>query len=215
MKIRVLNFAMACAVAGLALAVSPAAPRAEEEASEAQAAQGEVQSQSGEGRGRGSRRRERVATGVARFNESAAKVTISYPKYGTDGADFKEIDGLKPGENIRFFKAQAIKMKTETNLTFGDKTIKTGNVSPNFAGVYSLWVTRTADGWALAFNNDADIWGTMREAAKDAEQVPLTHGKAEKPVENLNLTIEKKGDGAELKIEWGEHVWTTAFTPAK
>lgn len=222
MKVRFLKFAFALAMAGAVLTAPPMKTRAAEDDAAGQApgqpAEGDGASQSASESGSASRggargrRRERVPPAVARVPDAGIRDAITYPKYPHDGADYAEIDTLKPGANVRFLKAPAMKLKTEKSLKFGDKIVKTGNVSPKFAGVYSVWVKKTADGWSLVFNNDSDIWGTMRDPAADAVEIPLTHEKLETDAPILTVKMEKKEAANELAISWGAHKWTTAFT---
>ena len=92
-------------------------------------------------------------------------------KVETSHADYQALESVSVGDIVITTSAAAMKLRSEADLRFGDVTVRTGNVAENFPGTYSVFLKRTGDGWALVFNNEADIWGTQRDPAHDASEV--------------------------------------------
>ena len=135
------------------------------------------------------------------------------PQIGVDWDSFSEHEGGL----LEFQTAAAIKLRTATDLLIGDLVVPTGNVSPGFAGLYSLWLRLDDDGqWKLIVNHEPDVWGTMHDPAHDLGETRLEHSVEEG--ENTSLTIEiepPEGDAAgALKLSWGEHRWRTSLSAA-
>ncbi len=135
------------------------------------------------------------------------------PQIGVDWDSFSEHEGGL----LEFQTAAAIKLRTGTDLLIGDLVVPTGNVSPGFAGLYSLWLRLDDDGqWTLIVNHEPDVWGTMHDPAHDLGETRLEHTVEEG--ENTSLTIEielpeRDAVGA-LKLSWGEHRWQTTLAAA-
>jgi len=132
-----------------------------------------------------------------------------------DAPDYASIAKLKDGEVLSLTRSQAIKLKTDLPLTFGDLTLKTENVAKGYAGVYSLWLKKTADGWSFVFNQKPDVWGTMYDPAANVGEIAVEHGAPEKTGEALKFTLVQEGQGGTLNISWGEHQWSAKFTLAQ
>ena len=119
---------------------------------------------------------------------------------------------------LEFQTFAAIKLRTEADITVGDIEVAAGNVSPGFAGLYSLWL-RLDDGgqWVLIVNNEADVWGTMHDPAKDLGETPLEHAIVAGGNSSLTIDIEPpEGDApGTLKLSWGEHLWQTTVAADK
>jgi len=134
-------------------------------------------------------------------------VMIEYGRPSTEGAGYKQLASVKPDQIWRMGKNEATNIKTDADIKAGDKTIK--------AGRYSLWAKKTADGWNLVFNNDADVWGTNHKASSDIGEIPLTMSKPASPAQLL--TIELKADsstpnGVNYRLSWGDQEATAKFT---
>lgn len=129
-----------------------------------------------------------------------------------DAPDYASVAKLKEGEVLQLTRSQAIKLKTELPLAFGDLTLKTENVAKGYAGVYSIWIKKTADGWAFVFNQKPDVWGTMYDPAANVGEIPVEHGVPEKAGEAMKFALVQEGQGGTLKISWGEHQWSAKFT---
>lgn len=142
-------------------------------------------------------------------------VSIQFSRTRPQGADYDRLASLQEGEIVRYSGDFATKLSTAASLMFGDTLIATENVAKDYPGVYSLWLEKTAEGWALRFNHRPDIWGTQHNPEADGPAVPLTHEIREETSGALLYALEQSGDsGGTLRIEWGGHVWTTAFTLA-
>lgn len=135
------------------------------------------------------------------------------PLLGVDWLSFVEHEqGL-----LEFQTFAAIKLRTEADVVVGDLEVPAGNVSPGFAGLYSLWLRLDDDGqWTLIVNHEPDIWGTMHDPAKDLGETPLAHSTVEGGKSSLTIDIEPpEGDApGTLELSWGEHRWRTTVTAA-
>jgi hypothetical protein len=135
------------------------------------------------------------------------------PLLGVDWLSFVEHEqGL-----LEFETFAAIKLRTEADIVVGELEVPAGNVSPGFAGLYSLWLRLDDDGqWTLIVNHEPDIWGTMHDPAKDLGETPLAHSTVEGGKSSLTIDIEPpEGDApGTLELSWGEHRWRTTVTAA-
>ena len=201
-------------LAGLLLAVSPAASQqdatsfgtastatADEQATAARTARAEQL------------RRFRYGN-LAEIELSGKKVMVSYADLATDSDDYRAFEALEAGEVSAWQSAKAIKLMAHVSLSFGDVAVPHGNHAPNYPGVYSLWPKRTADSWSLIFNSEGDIWGTQRDPAADAGEVPLEHSRADEPTEKLTVEFLEVEPGAVLRIAWGDHQFLAALEAA-
>jgi len=151
---------------------------------------------------------------LAELDLAGKQLRISYPDLATDSGDYRAFEALEPGQVAAWTSARAVKLLTHASLSFGGIVVPYGNVSPDYPGVYSLWPKRTAGGWSLVFNGDADIWGSQRDAAADAVEVPLEHSTTDEPTEKLTIEFLEVGPGAVLRIAWGDHQFLAAFEAA-
>ncbi|MCY3963442.1 MAG: DUF2911 domain-containing protein [Acidobacteria bacterium] len=151
---------------------------------------------------------------LAELALSGKQLRISYPDLMTDSDDYRAFAALDRGEVAAWNSGRAIKLLSHATLSFDGVVVPYGNASPDYPGVYSLWPRRTADGWSLVFNGDADIWGSQRDPAADAVQVPLTHSTADEPTEKLTIEFLEVEPGAVLRIAWGDHQFLAAFEAA-
>ena len=162
---------------------------------------------------------------LAELDLAGKQLRISYPDLATDSGDYRAFEALEPGQAAAWTSARAVKLLTHASLSFGGVVVPYGNVSPDYPGVYSLWPKRTAGGWSLVFNGDADIWGSQRDAAADAVEVPLEHSTTDEPTEKLTIEFLEVAPGAKalpkeaagktvLRIAWGDHQFLAAFEAA-
>ncbi len=151
---------------------------------------------------------------LAELELAGRQIRISYPDLGTDSDDYRAFEALEPGQVAAWTSARAIKLLTHVSLSFGGVVAPYGNASPDYPGVYSLWPRRTADGWSLVFNGDADIWGSQRNAEADAVEAPLVHSKTDRPTDKLEIGFLEVAPGAVLRIVWGDHQFLAAFEAA-
>ncbi|MBI3735367.1 DUF2911 domain-containing protein [Candidatus Sumerlaeota bacterium] len=144
--------------------------------------------------------------GLSKMTAGGKNLYVEYGRPSTSGPGYKGMSTVKEGFIWRLGNNEATNLKTDVDLKIGDKTVK--------AGRYSLWAKKTAAGWNLIFNTEADVWGTKHVASADVAEVPLTAGKTAAPVELL--TLEVKGDGSApgagvFKLQWGGDEGTTKF----
>jgi hypothetical protein len=148
----------------------------------------------------------------------SAEVTAHVGKLGTTTDDYRALETLEPGAVLELPGAAASKLRTDVPLRFGEAILATGNVSPDFAGVYSFWLRAPAEGrdeWRLVFNDEADVWGTQRDSARDRVEVPLEHEVVADEAKELTVVLTGQGgDGGVLEVRWGTHRWRASFTAA-
>jgi hypothetical protein len=156
----------------------------------------------------------RPGAGRAELTLDAGAIRIAFAPLDRekDARDLAALEALAPGGMFAFDGGRAIKLTTAPSLRFGETTVPTGNAAPGYPGVYSLWLERTGDGWALVFNEHADIWGSQREAAADVARAPLAHATTDADQPVLQVTLDGAGDSGTLTIAWGAHRWTAGFT---
>ena len=151
---------------------------------------------------------------LAELELNGKQLRISYPDLLADSDDYRAFESLGAGDVSAWNSGRAVKLLTHASLSFDGILVPYGNASPDYPGVYSLWPRRTADGWSLVFNGEADIWGSQRNPAADAVEVPLEHSTAEEPAEKLTIEFLEVEPGAVLRIAWGDHQFLAAFEAA-
>lgn len=151
---------------------------------------------------------------LAEIELAGKQLRISYPDLLTDSDDYRAFESLGTGEVSGWNSGRAVKLLAHASLSFDGVVVPYGNASPDYPGVYSLWPKRTADGWSLVFNGDADIWGSQRNPAADAVEVAVEHSTADEPTEKLTIEFLEVEPGAVLRIAWGDHQFLAAFEAA-
>ncbi len=132
------------------------------------------------------------------------------------GVDWEALQEHEQGL-FEFQTAAAIKLRAEADIVVGNLEVPSGNVSPGFAGLYSLWIRLDDDGqWMLIVNHEPDVWGTMHDPSKDLGETPLDHSIVEGGKSSLTIEIDPPEGGAPgtLKLSWGEHRWQTQVAAA-
>jgi hypothetical protein len=157
-----------------------------------------------------SRNRRGAANSVrVRFGDD--KVNVNFHPLAISSEDYKRLQNTAVGEVFKFVGGRATKLMTDVNMKFAQAVVKKENVAPNYPGVYSLWMRKSADGWDLVFNNEADIWGTMHNAAADAAAVTLEMGAAATASDAFKVEIEETANGGVLRFIWGDKQWSAPF----
>ena len=159
---------------------------------------------------------------VATIELGGKEVQAECGKLKAAESDYEALGKLRSGEVATFERAAACKLRTEMPVLLGQQgaslEVETSNVAPDYPGLYSFWLERAGDGgWSLLLNDEADIWGSMRDPAADVGRVPLVHAKLDEQVEELAVKLEAEPgseDAARLEIRWGEHLWSLQVTPA-
>lgn len=158
--------------------------------------------------------RRRRGPNKATIDFSGKVVSVQYGDWEVDSADYVNVGNTAVGQPIEATLNAALKLITDWDLRFGqDILIKKENVAKNYPGVYSLWIKKSADGWTLAFNEKADVWGTMYDPGSDVAEISLDYKDSEEPNDKMEITLEDRDGGAILRIVWGKHQWITAFDP--
>lgn len=143
-----------------------------------------------------------------------ARVSVLvWQEQNVEHADFAALAALAEGEVVRLTEAAVMRLRSEAALRFGDVVVPTGNLSPGFPGSYGLWLKRSAGGWRLVFNHEADSWGTQHDPAFDAAEIDVAHsedGLATRPLGAALLPVTARS--GRLVIHWGAHDWAADFT---
>lgn len=156
-------------------------------------------------------RNRRMASNSARLRFGEDRVNVNFHPLATKDEDFKRLQDVKEGEIFEFVGGRATKLMTDVDMKFAQAVVKKENVAPDYPGVYSLWMRKTADGWNLVFNGEADVWGTMHNPETDAAEVALESGKAAAPAETFKVELEQTSNGGIVRILWGDMQWTAPF----
>ena len=149
-----------------------------------------------------------------------AEVMAHVAKLTTDSDDYRALAALEPGAVLELPGAAACKLRNEVGLRFGELVLPIGNASPGYAGLYSFWLRAPAAGseqWSLIWNDEADVWGTQRDPARDRVEVPVEHEATGDEVKELTVAIETaaSGDAGTLVLRWGPHRWRAPFTVSR
>ena len=205
-------------LASLLVAAAPAASQQEAASSRSGSAPATAQTADSDAEARAEVRRERFRRlrygNLAEIELAGKQLRISYPDLLTDSDDYRAFESLEGGEVSAWNSGRAVKLLAHASLSFDGVVVPYGNASPDYPGVYSLWPKRTANGWSLVFNGEADIWGSQRDATADAVEVPLEHSTADQPTEKLTIEFLEVAPGAVLRIAWGNHQFLAAFEAA-
>lgn len=205
-------------LATLLLAALPAAAQEQAASSRSNTAPAAAQTADSDAEATAAARRERFRRlrygNLAELELAGKQLRISYPDLLTDSDDYRALESLTAGDVAAWNSGRAVKLLTHVSLSFDGIVVPYGNASPDYPGVYSLWPKRTADGWSLVFNGEADIWGSQRNPAADAVEVPLEHSSADEPAEKLTIEFLEVEPGAVLRIAWGDRQFLAAFEAA-
>jgi len=194
---------------------STATPPAEAAASGEDAPLDSSQTQGDDAAQRARQRRRAQTTTTAQLKIGEKSISLLAAILKADGHDYKSIAALKNGDVLPLTRSQAIKLKTDLPLTIGDVALKTENVAKGYAGVYSVWLKKTAAGWNLVFNEKPDVWGTMYDPAANVGEAPAEYAKLDTPAEALKFELTQDGQGGVIKFSWGEHQWSAKFAIAQ
>lgn len=205
-------------LATLLIAAAPAAAQEQAASSRSDAAPATAEATDSDAEATVAARRERFRRlrygNLAELELASKQLRISYPDLLADSDDYRAFEGLGAGDVAAWKSGRAVKLLTHASLSFDGIVVPYGNASPDYPGVYSLWLRRTADGWSLVFNGEADIWGSQRNPAADAVEVPLEHSSVDEQAEKLTIEFLDVEPGAVLRIAWGDHQFLAAFEAA-
>jgi len=121
-------------------------------------------------------------------------VTVDYSSPRKKGRNaFPEV--VKYGEVWRTGANEAT-----TFVTTGDVMVGSTHVP---AGSYTLFTVPGKDKWTLIISKKTGEWGTDYPGEKeDLARVEMKAGTAGSPVENFTISLEKAGNGCNLKLAW-------------
>jgi len=154
---------------------------------------------------------ERNETAIA-LADGARIAVLVWQDLGIDHPDHAAIGTLADGDVLRLTEAAVNRLRTDVPLRFGDVLVPTGNLSPDFAGSYGMWIQRQGTGWRLVFNNEPDSWGTQHNPEYNAAQAELTYsrtGPTDRPL-GAQL-VPTSSESGQLVIHWGAHQWAADF----
>ena len=141
------------------------------------------------------------------------RISVLFPKaLSVAGRDFSQIGSTRDGTVVHFTAGAVTRLKTDVPLRFWQTTVDTGNVAPDFAGTYGLWLRRAGPGWRLAFNNEPDAWGTQHDPALDTAEVELDYSRGGAPSRPFAVALVPTGaERGRLVMHWGSHEWFADF----
>ena len=159
------------------------------------------------------RRNRRGSANLARLRlDGGENLRIFFSPLKVDSEDHQRLADLADGEVFGYVGGRATKIFTEVDMVFPDGTVETENAAPHYPGVYSVWMKKTGDSWTLIFNEEADIWGTMYNADADATEIALEEGELDEAAATFKVELTKTDAGGQLRILWGDTLWTADFT---
>ncbi len=161
---------------------------------------------------------------------SGESVSVEYGRPSLSGRSFSELTSKLPEDRMwRAGSEQVTTLTTEGDIYIGDSKVP--------AGKYSLYVYCPADGeYALAVNKVVgqplgEVWDEAPDELKnepwphfsyskeiaDSEvaRVPMADSKTYSTVDMFTIVLEEEGDGAVMKLAWGEAAWTVPVKAAK
>ncbi len=161
---------------------------------------------------------------------SGESVSVEYGRPSLGGRSFSELTADLPEDRMwRAGSEQVTTLTTEGDIYIGDSKVR--------AGKYSLYAYCPAEGeYALAVNTVlgqplGEIWAEAPEELKnepwphleyskeigDSEvaRVTMVDSKTSSAVDMFIIALEEEGDGAVMKLAWGEAAWTVAVKAAE
>lgn len=168
--------------------------------------------------------------GTAEGMVGGKKVEIDYGQPQLKGRDLGELMKELPPDRIwRAGENQVTTLTTDGSLMIGGKTVA--------AGKYSVYVHAGESGdWSLILNKDLGVplgqmwdqapdnmknepWphlGDYTKAIKDKEIVRAKMTKADaEGADAFTMSLQEKGQGADLTLAWGDQAWKVDLEPAE
>ena len=148
---------------------------------------------------------------------SQTRVLRNFTGVGLDvgGVDYPRLASTADGAVVMLTEAAVPRLKIERPLRFGNVTLRTENQTPNFPGMYGIWLKRVGSGWHLVFNNEPDAWGSQHDRKFDVAEIELTHSQGSEASRPFGVALEPTAaDRGRLVILWGAHEWSADFVVA-
>jgi len=140
----------------------------------------------------------------ASWTIDGASISIEYGrpflKGRTPGTDVDPYEGRE----WRTGADEATTLKTNKTLKFGELTVP--------AGTYTLYTIPTGGTWRLIVSKKTGQWGIPYPQGEDLGRAPMTVRTAEKPAEQLTISIQDTPAGGTLQIDWGTTRASIPFT---
>ena len=135
---------------------------------------------------------------------SGKKITIDYSAPSLRGR--KMLGGNNPyGQVWRTGANTSTTLTTEADLDLGGLKVPHGK--------YSIYSLPEAGSFTLIVNKQTGQWGTEYNQGQDLGRVKMKVSHASSPVETLKISLlPTGGNKGELKIEWGNDVFSLPFT---
>jgi hypothetical protein len=152
--------------------------------------------------------------GTASLPSSNDRVRVLFPRFELSEAS-TPIERMAPGALLSSGISAAMKLRTEVELDFGAVRILPGNVAKDFAGLYGLWLKKSADGWRLVFTNEPDVLGSQWNPKAAVAEIPIQYERTGSGTQRFAATLEDLTGGGRLLLTWGPHRWTADFTTPK
>ena len=157
-------------------------------------------------RGRG------LASAQARLVLGDKDVRVLFGELALGSPDRESFEKTAEGAVFEFTSSRCMKLFTDLDLRFGETKVAAHNITPDYPGVYSLWLRKAGDGWRLVFNEEGDVWGTMHDPGRDVAEIPLEAAKLDAAQPQLQVTLAEAGENAGiLRIAWGDTAWSATF----
>jgi hypothetical protein len=149
--------------------------------------------------------------GTVSLPSSNDKVRVLFPRFELSEAS-APLERMAPGAVVSSSLSAAMKLRTEVELDFGAVKILPGNVAKDFAGLYGLWLKKSADGWRLVFTNEPDVLGSQWNPKATVAEAPIRYERTGSGTQRFAATLEDQPGGGRLLLTWGPHRWTADFT---
>ena len=133
-----------------------------------------------------------------------ANISIEYGRPSLKGRPEAQL--MPAGQPWRTGADEATVLKTDKALKFGTLSLEPGTYTIN---------TQPGDkDWQLIIGKlgKPGQWGVPYNAALEIGRSPMTVSAAQKPVEQVTISIDDTPKGGTLKVEWGTKVASIPFT---
>jgi hypothetical protein len=168
------------------------------------------------------------ARGSAEATINGKQVTIDYGRPELKGRSLEELTSKLPEDRIwRAGMNQVTTLETGTDLMVGGKKIPVGK--------YSVYVHAPASGeWSLVLNSVLGqplkkIWAEAPEnmanepwphfaytkeiGDQEVARVPMKKAEAASTTDTFIIDLQPAGDGAVMKMSWGNSAWSVDLNP--
>jgi hypothetical protein len=138
---------------------------------------------------------------------AGAHVAIAYGRPTLKGRDQAML--MPAGQPWRTGADAATVITTDKPLTFGKVVLQPGS--------YTINTQPGAASWELIFGKleKEGQWGVPYLPALEIARTPMAVQTLKKPVEQLTISVDRKGAAQQLRIEWGTVSATAPFTVGK